>query len=136
MIITEKKIQIDSPEKIKDIILSILQTEHETDKMKEHCWIIGLNTKKVIQYIELVSLGILDASLVHPREVFRLAVMKAVDCIVMVHNHPSTDVYPSGADREVTKNLKNAGKILNIDLIDSIIVGGNTYYSFRENGII
>lgn len=71
-----EKIQITNPEKVFRIMQNILKSENEIDRDKEHFWVIGLNAKNVIKYIELVSLGILDASLVHPREIFRLAITK------------------------------------------------------------
>ncbi len=77
---------ITNPEQIAEIFETIQKTENEIDRMKEKCWVVGLNTRNFIVYVELVSLGTLNSSLVHPREVFRFAIMKAVSGIIVVHN--------------------------------------------------
>jgi len=82
------KDQISNPEKVSEILRSILSTESEIDRDKEHIWVLGLSTSNVIRYIDLVSLGTLDMTLCDPREVFRLAVMKGVKAIIVAHNHP------------------------------------------------
>ena len=135
MIISEKKQSIKSPECVANILNAILDSEHETDRDKEHFWAIGLDTKKKIKYIELISLGILNRSLIHPREVFRLAILKAVDSIIVIHNHPSGDISPSESDIEITNKLIEGGKLLCIEIIDHIIIGDG-YYSFRKEGLI
>ena len=89
MVISESKKKITQTKDIANIMKVILSKEEEIDRMKEHCWVVGVNQKNVIQYIELVSLGSLTCSIVHPREVFRLAIMKGVASIFLVHNHPS-----------------------------------------------
>ena len=87
---------ITNPEQIAEIFQTIQKAENEIDRMKEKCWVVGLNTKNFIIYVELVSMGTLNASLVHPREVFRFAIMKAVSGIILVHNHPSGDTASVG----------------------------------------
>jgi len=141
MIITlnQKNKYIDSPEDTAKIFYAILRKEGEIDKDKEHFWAIGLDARNCIQYIELVSLGILDANLVHPRETFRLAIMKGVASLVVGHNHPSGDIEPSKADLEITARLRKAGQILGIEILDHIIigkVGGRKYYSFKAKKLI
>lgn len=83
-----------------------------------------------------LSEGILNSSLVHPREVFRTAILDTAASIILLHNHPSGEVMPSGEDRQITQRLVEAGKLLNIPVLDHIIIGGNRYYSFREAGLI
>lgn len=91
---------------------------------------------------ELVSLGLVDRSLVHAREVFRCAIREAASGIILCHNHPSGHVIPSGKDIEVTKNLCQAGEIIGIKILDHLIVGGNVdgtegeYFSFAEKGLM
>jgi len=105
--------------------------------MKEHFWVIGLSTRNAIQYIDLVSLGTLNASLVHPREVFRFSILKAVSSIILSHNHPSGDAEPSEEDMRITRRLVEAGKIIGIEVIDHIVIGDrDNFYSFKERGII
>ena len=126
---------ITGPEEIVDIFETIQKTENEMDRMKEKCWVVGLNTRNIIVYVELVSMGTLNASLVHPREVFRFAITKAVSGIIMVHNHPSGDLNPSDDDLVLTRRLYDAGKILGIDLHDHIILAaGSGYTSLKGNG--
>ena len=128
---------ITNPEQIAEIFQSIQRAENEIDRAKEKCWTMGLNTKNFIVYVELVSMGTLNASLIHPREVFRFAIMKAVSGIILVHSHPSGDTEPSADDITVTERLRDAGKILGIELLDHIIVTeGPDYTSLKKNGII
>ena len=132
MIVSQKHQKVSSPLALANVLQAILENESEIDKQKEHLWTIGLNTKNVVQYVELVSLGILDASLVHPREVFRLAVSKGVASIVVGHNHPSGDTTPSKEDLTVTKRLREAGQVLGIPVLDHVIIGQGSFYSFAE----
>src|SRR5512138_416678 len=81
----------------------------------------------------VVSVGILDGSLVHPREVFAEAVRQRAASVIMVHNHPSGDPSPSPEDREVTRRLRAAGGIVGIPVLDHVIIGDRTFYSFRES---
>jgi len=83
---------------------------------------------------ERVSVGILDGSLIHPREVFAAAVRERAAGVILVHNHPSGDPAPSSPDREVTRRLRSAGGILGIPVIDHVILGDASYFSFREEG--
>lgn len=136
MIVTEKKKVVRSPEDVAGIMRSILAAEGEVDCMKEHFWTVGLNNKNVIQYIELVSLGTLTSAVLGPREVFRLAVHKAIANILICHNHPSGDPEPSKEDRDITQRLVAAGQILGIKVLDHIIVGDPAYCSFRDRGFI
>lgn len=79
-----------------------------------------------------VSTGILDGSLIHPREVFAPAVQERAAAVLLVHNHPSGDPSPSPEDREVTKRLRGAGGIVGIAVLDHVIIGDHSFYSFRE----
>ncbi len=83
---------------------------------------------------ERVSAGILDGSLIHPREVFVAAVRERAAAVILVHNHPSGDPAPSAQDREVTRRLRSAGGILGIPVIDHVILGDGSFFSFREEG--
>ena len=85
-----------------------------------------LNVKNQIIAKEVISIGILDGSLIHPREVFKAAVCAGAASIIVAHNHPSGDTTPSVQDREVTTRLREAGKILGIPLVDHVIVGAGT----------
>jgi DNA repair protein RadC len=137
MIVKARKQTITDPQNVYEVLSKVLASENEVDRMKEHFWILGLNTRNVIQYIDLVSLGTLGASLVHPREVFRFAIMKAISSLVMAHNHPSGDPEPSEEDLRITRRLIDAGRIVGIELLDHIIIGnGGGFHSFKERGLI
>jgi len=135
MIVSTKKVKVLSPESIANILRAMLSAEGEGALLQEHFWSIGLNNKNVIQYIDLVSLGTINESIVHPREVFRMAVKESCAGIIIAHNHPSGEVTPSKEDIGTTIRLKNAGDILGIPIIDHVIIG-DTYLSMKETGYI
>lgn len=103
---------------------------------KEHFIILMLNTKNFLLGVETVSIGSLNSSIVHPRELFKSAINKSAAAIILAHNHPSGDATPSREDIEVTKRIKSGGQLLGIDVIDHIIIGDNCYYSFKEEKMI
>ena len=107
--------------------------ERLKDKQQEHFYILMLNTQNIIIGEELISKGILDASIIHPREVFKPAIKNSASKIILVHNHPSGDPKPSVEDEEITRRLKEAGEGLGIKVIDSVIVGGEGgFWSWEE----
>ncbi|MBW6467972.1 MAG: DNA repair protein RadC [Coriobacteriia bacterium] len=100
---------------------------------KEHFWALALNTKNHVMRVVEVSVGSLNASIVHPRELFKEAVRLSAASVVVVHNHPSGDPTPSGADIQLTRRLVKAGDVLGIELIDHVIIGdGGEHSSLRE----
>lgn len=103
---------------------------------KEHLIVISLNSANKIIGIDIVSIGILNSNLVHPREVFKTAINHHAAQIILCHNHPSNVLIPSDDDLEITKDLVSAGNILGIEVIDHIIITKNEYYSFKENKLI
>ena len=97
--------------------------------------VILLNTRRRIKGHHLVSIGTLDTILVHPREVFRLAIIAGgVSAIIIMHSHPSGDPTPSEADIKVTRDLMRAGQLLKIEVLDHVIVGADRHLSLRELG--
>ncbi|MEK6916220.1 MAG: DNA repair protein RadC [Nanoarchaeota archaeon] len=103
------------------------------EKKKEYFYCLSLDVKNnVIERPELISVGILDASLIHPREIFSNAIKKSAKSLILVHNHPSGDVSPSKEDIDITLRLKEAGELLNITILDHVIVG-DRWYSFRDD---
>ncbi|PID79902.1 MAG: hypothetical protein CSB19_01535 [Clostridiales bacterium] len=101
---------------------------------RENFLVVGLNTKNVIIGRHLVSIGTLNQTLVHPREVFNWAIKMNCAAIVVVHNHPSGFVEPSAEDIALTSRIVEAGRILGIKVLDHIIVGNDDYYSLKANG--
>lgn len=96
---------------------------------KEHLRGIYLNAHHAVIHDEIISVGTVNANIIHPREVFRPALQYAAVAVVLVHNHPSGEILPSDADIEVTKQLISAGKVLGIDLLDHVIVSSEGYSS-------
>lgn len=110
------------------------------DLAQETFHVLMLNTRNTLVNRHMVTVGLIDASLVHPREVFRQAVMENASAIVLVHNHPSGDPTPSAEDLRITKQLVEAGKILDISVQDHVIIGRESesakgFTSIREQGL-
>ncbi len=104
---------------------------------REHFWALALNTKNQLIRLVEVSVGSLNASVVHPRELFKDAVRVSAAALVVVHNHPSGDPTPSGADIQLTRRLVKAGDVLGIELLDHVIIGdGGDHSSLRDMGLM
>ncbi len=113
-------------------VFEIFKDKLKNEK-KENFYGIFLNTQnKIIKY-ERITLGILDASLVHPREVFNLAIRSCASKVILVHNHPSGNSNPSEEDIFVTEKLIEAGEIVGIEIIDHVVIGRDSYWSYNEN---
>ena len=106
------------------------------DCAKDNLIVISLNPRNEPTSIEVCSVGTSDMALVQPREVFKSALLSNATRIIIAHNHPSGSVEPSDNDKKVTDLLNMAAQILNIPLLDHIIVGDDTYFSFAENDLI
>lgn len=105
----------------------------EASKQDRECfWTVCLNGKNKVMGVNMVSMGSLTSSIVHPREVFKPAILANAAGVILVHNHPSGDPTPSREDKEMTKRLKDAGEILSINVLDHIIIGGNCYNSLGD----
>lgn len=104
---------------------------------REHFWTLALNTKnRLIRIIE-VSVGSLSASIVHPRELFKDALRASAASVVLVHNHPSGDPTPSGADIQLTRRLVKAGDVLGVEVLDHVVIGDNgEHASLRDLGLM
>ena len=106
-----------------------LKNEH-----KEVFVVFHLNNKNKIILREIVGIGILNASLIHPRETFRTAIINNANSIILAHNHPSGDATPSKEDLDITKRLVDAGNILGIKVLDHVIIGKNSFVSMQQRG--
>ncbi|HEY8483716.1 MAG TPA: DNA repair protein RadC [Longimicrobiales bacterium] len=109
---------------------------HLRDLLQEEFRVLLLSTQHAVLRELVVTRGILDASVVHPREVFKPAVIESAAAVILVHNHPSGDPTPSMEDREVTRQLVEAGRILGITVLDHVVIGDARYVSFVEAGIM
>lgn len=126
-----KNTQLQSPPSLFQLI-----REHIHEYSKEHFLVISLDTRNCFIAIDTVSIGTLNASLVHPREVFDKAIRRHAAHVIVAHNHPSNNPDPSFEDIEITKRLVNAGTVLGIKVIDHIIVTQKDYISLREKNIM
>lgn len=107
--------------------------ERLKDKKQEYFYILMLNTQNYIIGEHLVSKGILDATIIHPREVFKPAIKNSASKIILVHNHPSGDSEPSEDDDEITRKLMSAGEEIGIKVLDGVIIGGGGWWSWKES---
>jgi DNA repair protein RadC len=131
-----EKIRILNSEDIYSVMQRILLRENKIERNKEHFWIIGLAQNSRILYVELISVGTINKTIVEPMEVFSIALQKRTVKVVLVHNHPSGNVRPSEEDKDVTDRLIQVGKIINIEVIDHLIITDKTYNSFSDTGIM
>ena len=121
---------------INDAKDAIAQLSDMRDLKKEHLVALYLNAKNQLVHKETISMGTLNANLVHPREVFEPALKYSAAQIIVAHNHPSGDPKPSEDDLEVTKRLTEAGKMMGIELMDHVIVSKNSHFSFKEEKLL
>jgi DNA repair protein RadC len=133
----EQKIKaVNTPQSVYSIMQRILLRENKIDRNREHFWTISLDTANKILNIELVSMGTVNAVLVEPMEVFSVPLQKRAVNIILVHNHPSGEVKPSEADKEITDRLIQVGRIINIQVIEHLIITEKSYYSFADSGLL
>jgi DNA repair protein RadC len=125
------KVTIRTPEDVLSQVKGSLK-----DKKKEHLLTILLDTRNHLIRIATVSIGSLDSSIVHPREVFKEAISASAASVILVHNHPSGDPQPSDDDIKITQRLVEAGKIIGIEVLDHVILGDETYVSIKDRGSI
>jgi len=131
----ETRFLIKCPEDVIKYVNQVLIREMR-DYDREHFLVIYLDRKGGVIAKENVSIGGLHSSIVHPREVFKTAVKRSAASIILAHNHPSGDPAPSKEDIDITRRLIEAGRIMGIEIIDHVIIGENTYCSFKEKGLI
>jgi len=135
-----KRLEVDVDDKPKRVLKSPEDVAAEMrgrlkGKKKEHFWVICLDTRNRLINCKPVSIGSLDTSIVHPREVFKEAVSSSAASVIFVHNHPSGDPEPSREDIELTKRLVKAGEIVGIDVLDHIIVCDKSYLSLKAKDL-
>lgn|SRR5574340_258438 len=109
---------------------------HYADRKQEHFLCASINGANEILNIRVISIGLIDRTPVHPREVFAEALSDRASAIIVAHNHPAGSLHPSPADIEATKQIKQAGAIIGIELLDHIIFNRQGYYSFSEEGAL
>jgi DNA repair protein RadC len=124
----------DTPERAAEYWTAYVATHPYFNPECECFAVLLLNTRRKIRGHHLVSIGTLDTILVHPREVFRVAIVAAASAIVVMHNHPSGEPQPSEADIKVTRDLIRAGQLLKIEVLDHVIIGHGRHSSLRSLG--
>lgn len=123
--------KVTSPQEIADVFIPLLR-----DDNKEKFIVVCLNSSNKIIKHEIISIGNLNSSVVHPREIFKVAIDCASASIILIHNHPSGNPEPSNEDIRITKKIVDSGKILDIPVFDHLIIAGETYTSFVEKRLI
>lgn len=134
--VEKEKPMVQAPMDISNIMRPIF-----LNKEQEEMWVLFLNSKNRLLEMNLITVGLVDRSQVHAREVFRKAIVANCSRIVLAHNHPSGEVNPSAQDIECTRQLVEAGKIIGIDVIDHVVMGKkiegrSDFMSFREQNLI
>ena len=127
----QKKVKLSSPEACVSYLMPRMRYEQQ-----EKFFVLLLDSKNQLLKCQQVSEGTLNASVVHPREVFAPAMLHRAACVLAAHNHPSGDPAPSIEDRKLTQALEATGTVMGIPLLDHIIIGDGRYFSFRENGYL
>lgn len=125
--------KISSPETASRIIREVFEME---ERAEEIFVMLTLDTKHQVTGLFLISQGTLNGTYVHPREIYKRALLNNAASIVIAHNHPSGDLTPSKEDIEITKRLYEVGKIIGIELLDHLILGSNSFTSFKKKGLI
>lgn len=125
--------KINLPSDVHIILKNIYEIENECEEVM---YLITLNTKNIVTGIFEVSRGNLNSSIVHPREVFKRAILNNSSSFILAHNHPSGDPTPSKEDVNITNRIKEGGKLIGIELLDHIIIGENNYFSLKEKGLL
>ena len=121
MIVSREKAELSSPAAAAGLLKRLLRKEDCLSKDQEHFWVITLNTRNRVRFVELISLGTLNASVVTPREIFRRAIIRGASSIILGHNHPSGNTEPSQEDLQITKKIVEAGRIVGIEVVDHVI---------------
>ena len=132
--VPETMLICDTPDQAADYWRLHVPTNPYFDPERECLVVVILNTRRRVKGHQLVTIGTMDTLLVHPREVFRLAVVGSAAAVLLMHNHPSGDPTPSEADIKVTRDLIRAGQLLKIEVLDHIIIGNPGRSSLREAG--
>lgn len=115
---------------------AVAQLQELRTAKKEHFVVLYLNARNQLVYKETISIGTLNASLVHPREVFKPAIEYLAASVILAHNHPSGGAEPSSGDMDITMRLMEAGKLLGVELADHLLITEKDFFSFKENKLI
>lgn len=132
----DQKINIANSADVYNIMQQVLLRENRISRKQEHFWIVGLDNKNRILFIELLALGQQNRVNMNPSDTFRMAIYKLATKAILVHNHPSGSTDLSKEDQELTDYLYKAGKFLKIEVIDHLVITETNYFSFEDNGLM
>jgi DNA repair protein RadC len=135
------KTVLDTPERIYDFFRQVIRTDENFETNKEHLFVVAVDARLRLIGYNVVSVGTVNETTAHPREILRPVIVAAAHAFILIHNHPSGDPSPSRADEMVTRRIVEAAGLMQIHLLDHVVCGapapGRTgYYSFREAGLI
>ena len=136
-IMTEKNVLVFEPNQMSKVLSPqdcLIHFKNIQRKQQECFAVILLDGANQVISTKVVTTGLINRTLVHPREIFREAVKKNAFAVIIGHNHPSGNNNPSAEDHDITKRLKSAGKIIGINVVDHVIISKTGYYSFLEDG--
>jgi len=123
--------KISCPSDVYDLL-----SQYFNELDREHFLVVCLNRKSEVTCINTVSIGGLYSTTVHPREIFKVAILSCADTVILAHNHPSGDPNPSREDIEITRRIADAGQLMGINVHDHIIFGDGRYFSLKEKAVI
>ena len=132
----EEKIKILNSDDIYGIMQRVLLRENKIDQNREHFWVIGLENNNRILFIELISLGSVNKAIAEPMEVFSFALQKRAVKIILCHNHPTGELKPSDADKDISDRLIQVGIIVDTEVLDHLIISDKSYLSFKDIGLL
>lgn len=124
------KIKVGSPKSVSKIFEDMKYLK------KEHFRVLLLDVKNQVISVEEISIGTLNSAIVHPRDVFKVAIKKNANAMILIHNHPSGDTAPSGEDIKITERLLEVGDVVGIKVLDHLIIGDSKYLSFKEERLM
>ncbi|NTU47354.1 hypothetical protein HGA88_07070 [Candidatus Roizmanbacteria bacterium] len=132
--VKDAKQPVNNPEVLYQALLKVWKTFDYIARQKEYFWVIHLTTRNMIKSLEIISVGTLDASLVHPREVFVRAIKEHSYSIIVAHNHPSGNPEPSEEDINITKRLQRVSETIGIPVLDHIVYTDQEFVSLKNKG--
>ena len=132
----DQKVKVLNSEDIWKVMQQVLLRENKIRRNQEHFWVVGLDNKNKVLFIELIGLGTVNRVSANPPDVFRMGIYKLAVNMILVHNHPSGVMELSQADKDFTDRMIKVGKLINIEVIDHLIIAEEEYLSMADQGII
>jgi DNA repair protein RadC len=132
----EQRKQVLNAYDVYSVMQQILLRQNKIRRAQEHFWVVGLKADNTILFVELISIGGQNYTHVSPPDVFRMGIYKLAVRMILVHNHPSGNLKPSQADKDITDRLLKVGKLINIDVVDHLIITESGFTSFKDKGIM